>query len=79
MSETNSYKNVTLTGEQAFAVSRALRCRIDSMQALHVEAVAQERGDLAGYALQQERDARSALVVVNGAVLFVPMSDGMRP
>jgi hypothetical protein len=79
MSASTEFKNVTLSGAQSFAVVRALRNRIDAMVSLHAEAVKLDRADLAGYALEQERDARAALVTVNGAALFFPLAEGMKP
>jgi hypothetical protein len=69
MSETNSYKNITLTSAEAFAVARALRGRIEAMQALQAEAALSKRQALAFYSLEQLELAETALAILAEAPL----------
>ena len=71
MSETNSYKTVTFTGPQAFAVARALRIRADALEELRGDAFRDGNDEAGAYLNQQITDAFTALFALNNTPLSV--------
>jgi len=69
-------KNITLTGLQAFAVARALRSRVESLTALHDDALRLGENEASLYLLTHISLAGEALAILNAAPLA--RAEGMK-
>lgn len=69
MSETNSYKTITFSGLQAFAVARAMRARMDTLAAMVREARELGEAEAVEYLQIQWYMASEVLQLVGAAPL----------